>query len=155
MDIRQVHQFDPKDEFTIFCQKTSNSLIVEEFTLRTNTTDEQNKSLQQIKTVEDISVDHVVIINDNDKYYLAKVIDIRKSAEEVILERYEPCLPLSSYIRSFTKGKTNASVSYKNVIAYFICPPVFGRRNQISLSKEQFIDIQKFYALSIDLYWAI
>ncbi|CAF1510324.1 unnamed protein product [Adineta ricciae] len=81
-DIRQVHQFDPKDEFTIFCRKTSYSLIVEEFTLRTNTTDEQNKSLQQIKTIEDISIDYIVIVNDDEKHYLAKVIDVRESAEE-------------------------------------------------------------------------
>ena len=45
--IRQFHQFDPKNGFSIFCRKTSNSLIVEEFTLRKNTTDEKNKSLSK------------------------------------------------------------------------------------------------------------
>jgi len=145
-DIRQVHQFDPKDEFTIFCRKTSNSLIVEEFTLRTNTTDEKKKSLQQIKTIKDISTDHIVIVDDIGKHYLAKVINIREPAEEVILERYEPSLSLSSYIRCFSRVKTNTNIPYKNIIAYFICPLVFGRRNQLSLSKEQFIDIQKFFA---------
>ena len=143
-DIRQVHQFDPKDEFTIFCRKTSNSLIVEEFTLRTNTTNEQNKSLQSIKIIKDISIDNIVIVNDDDKHYLAKVIDIREPVEEIIIERYEPCLSLSSYIRCFNKGKSNAVITHKKMIASFICPPVFGRRNQLSLSKEQFIDVQKF-----------
>ncbi|CAF4129842.1 unnamed protein product, partial [Rotaria sordida] len=71
-DIRQLHQFDPKDQFTIFCRKTSNSLIVEEFTLRTNTTDGQNESLRQIKTIKDISIDHIVILKHGDKQHLAK-----------------------------------------------------------------------------------
>ncbi|CAF1440141.1 unnamed protein product [Adineta ricciae] len=139
-DIRQVYQFDPKDEFNIFCRKTSSSFADDEFTLRTNTTDEQ------IKRIEDISIDHIVIVNEDDKHFLAKVIDVREPMEEVILERYEHCLSLSSYIRCSSKAKTKATIPYKNIIAHFICSSVFGRRNQLSLSKEQFQDIQKPYA---------
>jgi hypothetical protein len=144
IDIRQFHQFDPKDQFTIFCRKTSNSLIVEEFTLRTNTTDEQNESLRQIKTIKDISIDHILILKHGDKQHLAKVIDIREPEKEVIAQCYEPSLPLSSYIRCFNKVNNNTNIPCKNIIASFIHPPVFGRRNQLLLSKEQFIDIQKF-----------
>jgi hypothetical protein len=93
-DIRQLHQFDPKDQFTIFYRKTSNSLIVEEFTLRTNTTDGQNESLRQIKTIKDISIDHIVILKHGDKQHLAKVIDIREPEKEVIAQCYEPSLSL-------------------------------------------------------------
>jgi len=143
-DIRQVHQFDSKDQFTICCRKTSNSLIVEEFTLRTNTTDEQNKSLQQIKTIKDISIDHIVILKHGDKQHLAKVIDIRESQKEVITQCYEPSLSLSSYIRCFNKVNNNTNIPCKTIIASFIHPPVFGRRDQLLMSKEQFIDIQKF-----------
>jgi hypothetical protein len=144
-DIRQFHQFDPKDQFTIFCRKTSNSFIVEEFTLRTNTADEQNKSLRQIKTIKDISTDHIVILKHDDKQHLANVIDIREPENEVIAQCYEPSLSLSSYIRCFNKVNKNANISYNNITASFIHPPVFGRRDQLLLSKEQFIDIQQFY----------
>jgi hypothetical protein len=144
IDIRQFHQFDPKDQFTIFCRKTSTSLIVEEFALRTNTTDVQNESLREIKTIEDISINQVVIFKHGDKHHLAKVTDIRESEKEIIAQCYEPPISLSSYIRCFNKVKDNMNVPCKNTIASFIDPPVFGRRNQLSLSKEQFIDIQKF-----------
>lgn len=144
-DIRQFHQFDPKDQFTIFCRKTSNSLIVEEFTLRTNTNDEQNKSLRQIETMKDISIDHIVILKHGEKQHLAKVTDIRKPKKEVIAQCYEPSLSLSSYIKCFSKVNNNTNIPCKNIIASFIHPPVFGRRNQLLLSKEQFIDIQKFF----------
>jgi len=143
-DIRQFHQFDPKDPFTIFCRKTSNSLIVEEFTLRTNTTDEQNESLRKIKTIQDISINEIVIFKHGDKQHLAKVIDIRESEKEVIVQWYEPPVSLSSYIRCFNKVQNNTNIPSKNIIASFIHPPGFGRRNQLSLSKKQFIDIQKF-----------
>jgi hypothetical protein len=143
-DIRQCHQYHPKDQFTIFCRKTSNSFIVDEFTLRTNTTDEQNKSLQQIKTMKDISIDHIVILKQGDKQHLANVIDIREPEKEVIAQCYEPSLSLSSYIRCFKKVNKNANIPYKNIIASFIHPPVFGRRDQLLLTKEQFIDIKKF-----------
>jgi hypothetical protein len=143
--IRQFHQFDPKDQFTIFCRTTSNSFIVEEFTLRTTTTDEQNESLQEIKTIKDISINQIVIFKHGDKQHLAKVKDIRESEKEVIAQCYEPPLSLSSYIRCFNKAKNDTHIPCKNITASFIHPPVFGRRNQLSLSKEQFIDIQKFY----------
>jgi hypothetical protein len=144
IDIRQFHQFDPKDQYTIFCRKTSNSLIVEEFTLRTNTTDEQNEYLREIKTIEDISINQIVIFKHGEKHHLAKVIDIRESEKELIAQCYEPPISLSSYIRYFNEVKDNTNIPCKNTIASFIDPPVFGRRNQLSLSKEQFIDIQKF-----------
>lgn len=143
-DIRQFHQFDPKDQFTILCRKTSNSMVVEEFILRTNTTDEENKSLQEIKTIKDISINQIIIFKHDDKQYLAKVIDIRELEKEIIAQCYEPPVSLSSYIRCFNKVKDNMNIPFRNIIASFIHPPVFGRRNQLSLPKEQFIDIQKF-----------
>ncbi len=119
-------------------------MLVEEFILRTNTTDEQNESLREIKTIKDISINQMVIFKHGDKQQLAKVIDIRGSEKEVIAQCYEPPISLSSYIRCFNKVKNNTNIPCKNTIASFIHPPVFGRRNQLSLLKEQFIDIQKF-----------
>ena len=143
-DIRQFHQFDPKDQSTIFCRRAPNSLIVEEFTLRTNTTDEQNRSLREIQTVKDVSINQIVIFQHGDKQHLAEVIDIRESQKEVMAQCYEPPISLSSYIRCFNKVKNDTTIPCKNIIGSFIYPPVFGRRHQLLLSKEQFIDIQKF-----------
>ena len=91
-----------------------------------------------------VSINQIVIFNHSDKHHLAKVIDIRESENEVVAQCYEPPISLSSYIRYFNEVKDNTNISCKNTIASFIDPPVYGRRNQLSLSEEQFIDIQKF-----------
>jgi len=85
-----------------------------------------------------------VFIKAGDKVCQTCVIDIRESEKEVIAQCYEPSVSLSSYIRCFNQVKNNMKIPCNNVIASFIHPPVFGRRNQLSLSQEQFIDIQKF-----------
>lgn len=144
-DIRQYHQFDPKDQFTIFCRKTSNSLIVEEFTLRNDAADEQRESLRRIKTINDISIDDIVILQHGDNQHLAKVIGIRESERKVIAQCYEPHLSLSSYVRSFKKVDKDVNLSWKDIAASFIHPPTTGRRNQSSLSKEWFVDIHKCF----------
>jgi hypothetical protein len=142
-DIRQFHQFDPKDRFTILCRKTSNSLVVEEFTIHNSGNDEKEESPRRIRTKNDISIDQIVFLEHNNKQYLAKVIQIKESQKEAIVQCYEPSFPISSYIRFFNKMETNLNISWKNIIASFSFQPTFGRRNQLSLSKEQFLNIQK------------
>lgn len=120
-------------------------MIVEEFALRTNTADEQNKSLQEIQTIKDLSINQIVIFQHGDNQHFAKLLDIRESDEEVTAQCYEPPVSLSSYIRCFNGIKNNTNIQCKDILASFIHPPVFGRRNQLTLSKEQFIDIQRFF----------
>jgi hypothetical protein len=44
------------------------------------------------------------------------------------------------------------NIASKNIIASLVHPPVFGRWNQLILSKEQFLDIQKFCTWKPDHY---
>ena len=91
-----------------------------------------------------VSINEIVIFKHSDKHHLAKVIDIRESEKEVVAQCYKASISLSSYIRYFNEVKDNTNIPCKTTIASFIDPPVNGRQNQLSLSEEQFIDIQKF-----------
>jgi hypothetical protein len=105
---------------------------------------EQKESLRRIQTIKDISIDHIVILEHGGKQQFAEVIEIKESKKEVIAQCYEPFFSLSTYIRCFDKLGNNVNIASKNIIASLVHPPVFGRRNQLILSKEQFLNIQEF-----------
>ena len=91
-----------------------------------------------------VSINQIVIFKHSDKHHFAKVIDIRESKKEVIAQCYEHPVSLSLYIRCFNIVTNNTNIPFEKNNCLFIPLPVFGRRNQLSLMKEQLIDIQKF-----------
>jgi hypothetical protein len=143
--IRAYHQFDPRDECTILCKRTSKSLKTDVFTLQADENDEEKESsLKEVNTAKDISIQNFVILEQDEKRYLAQVIKTNQKQQNVTVELYKPSSPLPSYIKFFSKMEDKLNINWQNIIASFIVPPISRRRNQLSLSKEHFIDIQNF-----------
>jgi hypothetical protein len=91
--------------------------------------------------MKDISLQYFVSLEQEDKRYLAQVIEIKQLHQQITVQCYNPPFPLSSYIRFFNKMQNQVNVKWEEIIASLIVQPASGRRNQISLSKEQFIEI--------------
>lgn len=130
----------------MLCRRTSNSSIVEEFILQNIRMDKEKESLKRTQTIKDVPNDHIVIFEHDGKQHLAKVIEIKESQMVVVAQCYEPVLSLSTYNRCFNKIGNQVTISLKNIIASIPHQPVFNRRDQLVLPKEQFIDIQKFFS---------
>jgi hypothetical protein len=142
--IRSFHQFNPKDDGTILCRRTSNSVDHDTFTLRHNDDDddqEQKSSLRSLKTLRDIAIDNFVIVEHDHKLYLAQVSAIDHIHQEVEVQRYKPAFPHSFYLATYTKMRSKLTIEGHNVIASLVDQPASGRRMQLLLSKEQVIDI--------------
>jgi hypothetical protein len=90
------HQFDPGDEYTILCRRISKSLDASVFTLWSGAKDQETKSsLKQVKTVNDISIGNFMIVKQDEKQYLAQVVEINQVQQEVIVQCYKPPFPNS------------------------------------------------------------
>jgi hypothetical protein len=132
---------------TILCRRTSNSLDYDIFTLRYDDKDddqEQESSLSPVKTLRDIVTDKFVIVDHDNVQYLAQVIAISHVDQEVEVQCYKPALSNSSYLASYTKMRSKLTIQWHNIIASLVDQPASGRRMQLLLSKEQFLDIHNF-----------
>jgi hypothetical protein len=107
------HQFDPMDEYTILCRRTSKSLDASVFTLWSGGKDKETKSsLKQVKTMNDISIQQFVIVKQDEKQYLAQIIEINQVQQEVIVQCYKPGFPNSSYIKFFNKTDNKLKINW-------------------------------------------
>jgi hypothetical protein len=95
---------------------------------------------QSVKTLRDIIIDKLVIIEHDNKRYLAQVSAICHVHQEVDVQCYKPPFPRASY----TKMRSNLTIEWHNIIASLIDQPASGRRMQSLLSKEQFNNIHSF-----------
>ena len=107
--------------------------------------EETPSSLRQVNTLKDISIQNFVILERDEKRYLAQVIEINMLQQKVIVQFYKPPFLHSSNVVIFTKMGKKSTVDWQDVIASLNVHPVIGRRGQLSLSKEQIIDIGNFY----------
>ena len=147
--IRSFHQFNPKDDGTILCRRTSNSVEHDAFTLRYDGNDDdqqQESSLRSVRTLRDIAIDKFVIVKHDHKLYLAQVSAIGHMHQEVEVQCYKPAFPHSSYLASYTKMRSKLTIEWHNIIAFLVDPPTSGRRMQVLLSKEQFINIHSLFS---------
>ena len=145
--IRSFHQFELSNDGTILCRKTSNSVDYEIFNLQKDDDDdnqEQESALQSIKAFEDINVEKFVLVEHDNKRYLARVCAIDKVHQIVEVQCYKPAFLHSSKLASYTKIQSKLTVQWNNIIVSFLDEPKSGRRTQILLSNEQFNDIHTF-----------
>ncbi|CAF3161507.1 unnamed protein product, partial [Rotaria sp. Silwood2] len=81
--IRSFHQFDPGNDGIIQCRRTSNSLDIHLFKLKNGDMDEDKRSsLRQVNTLTDISIHDFVILERDEKRYLAQIIEINQLQQE-------------------------------------------------------------------------
>ena len=106
---------------------------------------EKQSSLRQVNTLKDISIQNFVILERDEKRYLAQIIEINMLQQKVIVQFYKPPFLHSSNIAIFTKMGEKSTADWQDVIASLNVQPVIGRCGQLSLSKEQIIDIGNFY----------
>jgi len=152
--IRSFHQFNPKNDGTILCRRTSNSVEHDVFALQhdDNEDDQQQEpSLQPVRTPRDIAIDKFVIVEHEHKPYLAQVSALANIHQQVEVQCYKPSFPHSSHMVSYTKMQRKLTIEWSNVIAFLTYPPTFGRSMQVLLSNEQFIDIHSLLANSSQL----
>ena len=145
--IRSFHQFELSNDGTILCRKTSNSVDYEIFNLRKDNDDdnqEQASAPQSIKALEDITVEKFVLVEHDNKRYLAQVCAIDKVHQIVEVQCYKPAFPHSSKLASYTKIQSELTAQWNNIIASFLDEPKSGRRTQLFLSNGQFNDIHTF-----------
>ena len=145
--IRSFHQFNPRNDGTILCRRTSNSVDYDTFTLRYdgNEDDQEPKSsLYPVKTLRDIAIDKFVIVEHDNKRYLAQVIATSHVRQEVEVQCYGPAFPHFSHLASYSKMRSNLTIQWQNIIASLVDQPAAGRRMQLLLTNEQFNDIHSF-----------
>ena len=65
--------------------------------------EEKPSSLRQVNTLKDISIQNFVILERDEKRYLAQVIEINMLQQKVIVQFYKPPFLHSSNIVIFTK----------------------------------------------------
>ena len=99
---------------------------------------------QSGKTLRDIVIDKFVIIEHDNKRYLAQVSAISHVHQEVNVQCYKPAFPHASYLASYTKMRSKLTIEWHNMIASLVGQPASGRRMQLLLPKEQFNDIHSF-----------
>ena len=131
----------------MLCRRTSNSLDHNTFTLRCtddNDDQEQESSLRSVKTLRDVVIDKFVIIEHDSMRHLAQVSAVSYVHQEVEVQCYKPAFPHSNYLASYAKTRSKLTIDRQNIIASLVDQPSSGRRMQLKLSKEQFIDIQGF-----------
>lgn len=100
--------------------------------------------LRQVNTFQDIAVQNFVIIERNDIRYLAQVLEINMVEENLLIQSYKPPFPIQSHHTALVKLGKSLNVDLQDVIACLIIEPTIGRRGQLTLSMEQFIEIQNF-----------
>jgi hypothetical protein len=137
--IRSFHQFNPKNDGTILCRRTSNSVEHDVFTLQHD--EQQAPSVQPVRTQRDIVVDKFVIVEHEHKLYLAQVSALADIHQQVEVQCYKPSFPHSSYLASYTKMRSKLTIDWSNVIAFLTDQPKSGRPMQVLLSNEQIIEI--------------
>ncbi len=89
--------------------------------------EEKDSSLQKGNSVEDISIQNFVILEHDEKQYLAQVFEINQAQQEITVQYYKPSFPLSSDIRLFSKMENKLNIDCQNIIASFIVPLASNR----------------------------
>ena len=107
-------------------------------------TEEKLLLLRQVNTFQDIAVQNFVIIERNDIRHLAQVLEINMVEENLLIQSYKPPFPIQSHHTTLAKLGKNLNVDLQDVIACLIIEPTISRRGQLTLSREQFIEIQNF-----------
>jgi hypothetical protein len=77
-------------------------------------------------------------------FFLTQVIEINQVQQEVIVQYYKHGFSNSSYIKFFNKTDNKLKIDWQDIVVSLVDQLVSNRRNQLSLSKEQFGDIQNF-----------
>jgi hypothetical protein len=145
--IRSFHQFNWRNDGTILCRRTSNSVDHDTCTLRYDDNEDNQEpelSLRSVKTLRDIAIDKFVIIEHDNKGYLAQVSAISHVHQEVDVQCYKPAFPHASYLASYNKIRGKLTLEWHKIIGSIVDQPASGRRMQLLLSKEQFNDIHSF-----------
>lgn len=107
-------------------------------------TEEKLLLLRQVNTFQDIAVHNFVIIERNDVRYLAQVLKINIVEDNLLIQSYKPPFPIQSHSTNLVKLGKNLNVDIQDVVACLAIEPTIGKRGQLPLSREQFIEIQNF-----------
>ncbi|CAF4897575.1 unnamed protein product [Rotaria socialis] len=143
--IRTYHQFDPQNDGCMLCRRTSNSMETDQFYLqKEHKTEEKLLLLRQVNTFQDIAVQNFVIIEHNDIRYLAQILEVDLVKENLLIQSYKPPFPIQSHYTNLVKFRKNLNIDLQDVIACLLVEPTIGKRGQLTLSREQFIEIQNF-----------
>jgi len=107
-------------------------------------TEEKLLLLRQVNTFQDIAVHNFVIIEHNDVRYLAQVLKINIVEDNLLIQSYKPPFPIQSHSTNLVKLGKNLNIDIQDVVACLTIEPTIGKRGQLTLSREQFIEIQNF-----------
>ncbi|CAF2963048.1 unnamed protein product [Rotaria sp. Silwood2] len=139
-NIRSFHQFFVRPNLTIVYQHTSSSLDYKTFTYLIKNNLES--SVQHIHTSNDVDVAMLVIMNYNNKFYLAQIKFVDHLTQEVQVQYYKPSFPSTTFYVFRSKNKHSFNIRLQNVLLFLCCNHIVGQQNEVYLSHEQFIDIQ-------------
>ena len=99
---------------------------------------------QSVKILRHIVIDKFVIIEHDNKQYLAQVRGISHVPQEVDVPCYKSALSHVFYLASYTKMRSKLTIKWHKMIASLADQPASGCRMQLLLSKEQFNDTHSF-----------